>query len=48
MPWLRTGKTNAKSLKTVFTGYGIEYHPCHVNGRRNLIVLFHTVLKMES
>ena len=35
MPWLRTGKTNAKSLKTVFTGYGIEYHPCHVNGRRN-------------
>jgi hypothetical protein len=38
MPWLRTGKTNAKSLKTVFTGYGIEY----------LIVLFHTVLKMES
>jgi hypothetical protein len=27
MPWLRTGKTNAKSLKTVFTGYGIEYHP---------------------
>jgi hypothetical protein len=35
MPWLRTGKTNAKSLKTVFTGYGIEYHPCHVNGSGN-------------